>query len=134
MPPIQRRSVKRDAILAALKCTACHPDAEWIYQQLKESYPDLSLATVYRNLSQLKAQGLISSLGDVGGVERFDGNPMPHVHFVCQCCGQVQDLPGLQLPEELPAAAAQALGAHIQHYQLIFSGRCRDCPSGREAS
>ena len=43
-----RYSKKREAILAAIQGTSCHPSAEWIYQQLKPSHPDLSLGTVYQ--------------------------------------------------------------------------------------
>lgn len=46
-----RYSKKREAILAAIRGTSCHPSAEWIYQQLKPRHPDLSLGTVYRNLA-----------------------------------------------------------------------------------
>ena len=37
-----RYSKKREAILAAIRGTSCHPSAEWIYQQLKPRHPDLS--------------------------------------------------------------------------------------------
>ena len=45
-----RYSKKREAILTAIRSTTCHPSAEWIYQTLKPTHPDLSLGTVYRNL------------------------------------------------------------------------------------
>ena len=47
----RKNSKKRAAILACLQNTKTHPTAEWIYQQLKPQIPDLSLGTVYRNLS-----------------------------------------------------------------------------------
>ena len=43
---ICRRSVKRDAMLDLLRSTDCHPSADWIFQQLRPLYPDLSLGTV----------------------------------------------------------------------------------------
>ena len=42
-------SKKREAILAYLRSTDAHPTAECVYRQLKPSFPDLSLGTVYRN-------------------------------------------------------------------------------------
>ena len=134
MQPTQRHSKKRDAIIAALKSTDLHPSAEWIYFQLKEIYPDISLGTVYRNLSQFKQQGLIASLGYVAGVERFDGNTLPHVHFVCSCCGRILDLHHLQVPQKLCDRAAEETGAQIDHCHLTFNGQCEECVSGREAS
>ena len=38
-----RYSKKREAILAAIQGTRCHPSAEWVYKQLKPQHPDLSL-------------------------------------------------------------------------------------------
>lgn len=51
MEPTRKRSKKRDAILSCLCSTDTHPSAEWIYHRLKPQIPDLSLATVYRNLA-----------------------------------------------------------------------------------
>lgn len=134
MQPIQRYSKKRDAVIETLKATDSHPSAEWIFFQLKELYPDISLGTVYRNLSQLKQQGMIASLGYVAGVERFDGNTTPHVHFVCTQCGKILDLHELQVPQKLCDRAAEETGAHIEHCHLTFNGLCGECAASREAS
>ena len=56
---ISRKSHKRDSILSLLQSVKCHPTAEWIYMELKEEIPELSLATVYRNLEQLAEMGII---------------------------------------------------------------------------
>ena len=118
---------KRDAILACLRSTTEHPSAEWIYAKLKPEFPDLSLGTIYRNLALFKEQGLITSLGTVGGVERFDCNTAPHVHYICSGCGNVLDLPGLSVPEELNTAAAKEADATVDQCHLTFHGRCRTC-------
>jgi len=118
---------KRDAILACLRSTTEHPSAEWIYTRLKPEYPDLSLGTIYRNLALFKEQGLITSLGTVNGVERFDFNTAPHVHYICTCCGNVLDLPGLSVPGELNAAAARDSGGRVDSCQLTFTGMCGEC-------
>ena len=54
-----RYSKKRTAVYDVLSSTKSHPTAEWIYNRLKPEIPDLSLATVYRNLAQLEADGKI---------------------------------------------------------------------------
>ena len=118
---------KRDAILAYLRGTDQHPSAETVYAALKAEIPDLSLGTVYRNISLFKQQGLIASLGSVAGVERYDGNTCPHVHFVCTGCGTVTDLSGMHVPEELNAAAAKEADALVEACHLTFHGRCRAC-------
>ena len=118
---------KRDAILTCLRQTDTHPGAEWIHTQLKTEYSDISLGTVYRNLALFKEQGLIVSLGTVKGVERFDGNTAPHVHFICTGCGKILDLGGIQVPEELSGAAEAESGGRVEACALNFTGLCGDC-------
>ena len=118
---------KRNAILECLRKTDAHPSAETLFQMLQEEHPDISLATVYRNLTLFKNQGMIQSLGTVNGIERFDGNTEPHVHFVCGSCDSVLDLPELDPPESLRSAAAKATGGEVTGCQLIFTGTCQDC-------
>ena len=121
---------KRDAILTCLRQTEAHPSAEMVHQMLREKHPDISLATVYRNLALFKNQGLIQSLGTVNGIERFDGNTMPHVHFVCTGCEAVSDLPQIAVPEELNREVTAQTGGKIDMCQLTFTGRCNQCIGG----
>ena len=118
---------KRNAILECLRNTHAHPSADTLYQMLQKEHPDISLATVYRNLSLFKEQGLIASVGTVKGVERFDGNTAPHVHFICSGCGRIQDLPQISVPEELNKAVARDSGGKVESCQLSFTGLCEDC-------
>ena len=55
-----RYSRKREAILNAIQSTDCHPSAEWVYQTLKPTHPDLSLGTVYRK--NKKARVVINTI------------------------------------------------------------------------
>ena len=122
---------KRDAILSYLQSTLAHPSAEMVYAGLKPRIPDLSLGTVYRNLSLFKQQGLASTVATVRGVERFDGNTEPHVHFVCTACDAVIDLHQMQLPDALRDAAENSCGGRVTACQLCFSGLCRECAGKR---
>ena len=58
---IQKKSRKRDAILACVCSTDTHPTAEWVYTQLKPDIPDLSLGTVYRNLAMFRREGIMGT-------------------------------------------------------------------------
>lgn len=118
---------KRDAILTCLRGAKTHPTAEWIYEQLRSSDADISLATVYRNLALFKRQGLIQSVATVNGTERFDGNPLPHVHYICTGCDTVMDLEGITVPQELSSKAGACAGGSISGCQLTFSGLCSQC-------
>ena len=118
---------KRDAILEYLRGTKAHPSAETIYTDLKQQIPDLAMGTVYRNLTHFKQQGLVSSVATVNGVERFDANTDPHIHFICNGCDAVIDLMEMQIPQNLQTAASQCCGGRADLCQLSFSGVCRDC-------
>ncbi len=118
---------KRDAILQYLQSVTDHPSAEKVFTQLKAQIPDLSMGTVYRNLNLFKQQGLAVSVATIKGVERFDGNTHPHVHFICQECDAVIDLMDMEIPESLKAIAEHNVGGQVAECQLCFTGICQEC-------
>ena len=127
MPSVTRYSRKREAILTALRSTGSHPTAEWIYQSLKPEHQDLSLGTVYRNLTLFQEQGLIRSVGVLDGHERFDAHTAPHSHFICTCCRSVTDLPVLIPEQELNRTVSEQYGFAVEHHDLTFYGTCPNC-------
>ena len=120
---------KRNAILACLQGATTHPSAEMVYEMLQKEHPDISLATVYRNLARFKSQGLVCSVATVRGVERFDAMTHPHVHFICSSCDAVIDLPQMEIPESLSAEAEASSGCRVQNCRLTFTGLCGKCAS-----
>ena len=126
-----RTSKKRDAVLAVLRSAHCHPSADWVYRELKAQYPGLSRATVYRNLNQLCARGLIRRVGPVDGQERYDGVVTPHSHFICNRCGAVIDLPEHAPGRDWLDAAGVQYGFQAESCAFIVRGMCRDCVSAQ---
>ncbi|MFI3249787.1 MAG: transcriptional repressor [Eubacteriales bacterium] len=122
-----RYSKKREAILTTLQSTKTHPNAEWVLAQLKPEYPDLSLGTVYRNLSFFKEQGNIISVGVVNGQERFDATTTPHSHFICEDCGSVIDVLEVDALQEITPAVTQSYGFTVARQELVLYGTCKDC-------
>ena len=122
-----RYSKKREAILEAIRSTKCHPSADWVYQTLKPTHPDLSLGTVYRNLEFFRQHGNIISVGVVKGQERFYATTDPHTHFVCNCCGSVIDLDEILPVAGLDRAVCEKYGLSVQRHELLFHGQCQDC-------
>ena len=118
---------KRNAILSYLRSVTNHPSAEKVFTDLKAEIPDLSMGTVYRNLNLFKQQGLAMSVATVKGVERFDGNTDPHVHFICTDCDAVIDLMDMDVPESLKSIAESCCGGHVTDCQLSFTGLCKTC-------
>ncbi|MDR0861727.1 MAG: transcriptional repressor [Oscillospiraceae bacterium] len=124
----RKHSRKRDAILSIIRSTTVHPTAEWIYRELKPDYPDLSLGTVYRNISLLQDNGELQTVGIIDGEARYDGNTTEHTHFICEACGAVLDLPALapHLDAETNAAR-EALGLIISRRRVMYYGKCPTC-------
>ena len=115
---------KRNAIYECLCSTDTHPSAEMVHGMLAEEHPDISLATVYRNLAKFKAEGKIMSVATVKGIERFDANTEPHVHFICSGCDAVIDLHQIPMPRY---NREECGGCHIESCSLTFTGICGSC-------
>ncbi len=123
---MQKRSRQRDLLLEILRGTTCHPDADWVFTRMREQLPNVSLGTVYRNLSRLAEEGIILKL-DVGqNADRFDGCNAPHYHLACNGCGAVVDLP-LAYTTALNTAATEESGCEIEGHSLLFYGKCPSC-------
>ena len=122
----KRYSKKREAILACLSSTKSHPSAEWVYQQLKPQFPDLSLATVYRNLNQLAEAGLIRKVEGLDGSVHFDHNTHNHYHFVCIKCNKVYDVP-CEVAPDLNQKVLVKTGLQVISHDITFKGICQHC-------
>ena len=121
----QKHSDKRDAILENLRSRKDHPTADMVYTSIREEYPQISLATVYRNLASLCETGDIIALG-AKGRERYDGNISPHNHFFCTVCGEVEDI---MSPVEITGlrSAQEEIGGKITSANIVFRGICGKC-------
>lgn len=124
---MKRYSRKREAILQALRSTDTHPSAEWVYTKLKPEFPDLSLATVYRNIAEFLEEGTIVSVGTVAGQERYDAETRPHTHFICDTCGAVIDVESKIDTAAINDTVEKSIGAQIMRHELYFRGKCANC-------
>jgi Fur family ferric uptake transcriptional regulator len=113
----------RRILLDAVRANDAHPSAAALYLEVRRRLPRVSLATVYRNLRRLAAEGLVQERAESGGLH-FDGNTAPHDHFTCVVCGRVMDVPRRR-PPPLPRAGAR--GLEILSHRVEFFGRCRAC-------
>ena len=66
-----------------------HPDAETVYQRVRQRVTGISRDTVYRTLATLEDEDLVRKTEVLGGPARFDANLDQHHHFVCTVCGAV---------------------------------------------
>ena len=103
-----------------------HPSPEMIYGRLKNKFPTLSLATVYRNLEALNRIGFIRKVNPLSDHARYDGDIKQHNHFICLSCRKVEDvrfeeLERVQIPD-LPDSEHV-----ITSKTVVFLGVCKTC-------
>lgn len=119
-------SRQRESIKEFLMTRKDHPTADVVYENMKRIYPNISLGTVYRNLSLLADIGEIRKLPSFGGVDRFDGRTEQHSHFMCNKCNKVIDMEDEKLDHLLDDAGSDFKG-EISDYSVRFFGICEDC-------
>jgi Fur family peroxide stress response transcriptional regulator len=119
-------SRQRESIKACLSGRTDHPTADTVYTCIRETFPNISLGTVYRNLNLLVDLGEIQKLTCGDGKDHFDWNPQPHYHFVCRCCGCVQDL-DMKPIYDVEKQAQQCTAGRIEGHAIYFRGVCADC-------
>ena len=124
---MQRRMTKqRRLVMEAIKNTNIHPTAEQVYQLISRENPDISLATVYRNLNLLVEQEDVVRITTPDDTVHFDGNVSPHYHALCQDCGSIVDV-YLQVEEGFFAQVEEECGFLTHSHELILYGTCAVC-------
>ncbi|MBE5869509.1 MAG: transcriptional repressor [Lachnospiraceae bacterium] len=119
-------SRQREEIKSFLMTRKDHPTADVVYTNVRMQYPNISLGTVYRNLTLLADMGEIARLRVGDGVDHFDADTSPHYHFVCNDCGSVIDLEMEDINSILEIAGANFDGRITGHI-TYFSGSCGKC-------
>ncbi|MFR5601802.1 MAG: transcriptional repressor [Lachnospiraceae bacterium] len=132
MKPL-KHSRQRELIKTCLMNRYDHPTADTIYLAIREELPNISLGTVYRNLNLLVDLGEITKLTFGDGADHFDGNTIPHYHFICTDCGNVIDLP-MEPLERINELAADHIHGRVDSHSIYFQGVCQDCLQKAEKS
>jgi Fur family peroxide stress response transcriptional regulator len=129
-----RITPQRVAILEAVMNSPQHPSAEQVYIQVLAQYPMISLATVYKTLDLMKAEGEVIELGFGSEGSRYDGaRPYPHPHLICSQCRRIIDLEPEYLPG-LPSGLAKNHGFTDLSQRVDYYGLCPDCQAQRQAN
>ncbi|WP_330111467.1 transcriptional repressor [Cetobacterium somerae] len=119
-------SKQRELILNYILNSHEHLTADTIYADLKKDNPELSLGTVYRNLTKLTEIGAIKKVSLPNQVDKFDKNLEPHAHFICDECGSITDIniPGM---DKFLDKVSDEDGISIRKYDLTLNGTCKKC-------
>jgi len=128
---MKKYSKQRELIIQNLTTRADHPTAEELLAELKMEMPEIGMATVYRNLSELCEEGTVRKLKAKVGADRFDGISKPHIHFECTACGKIENAMPYNnefesLEDEMKLIEKKVKGK-IEKVNLSFEGICDEC-------
>ncbi len=123
---LKRLTRQRRAVLEVVRRAHHHPDAAWIYQEVRKVVPKVSLATVYRTLEALVEEGYLVPLTQAGEATRYDANLHPHLHLVCERCGAIVDLE-VHLPDLKALAQEAHPGVEVRAAEVTYRGLCPTC-------
>jgi Fe2+ or Zn2+ uptake regulation protein len=125
-----RCTPQRYALMAFLMEQNSHPTAAEIFEAVNSADPRCSKATTYNNLRDLVQAGLVREVAVEGRAARFDAKGMRHHHFICDRCGNVEDMEWY----DVPRPASRSLGKRIlRECELIFRGLCSKCGPRRSS-
>ncbi len=128
-----RHTPQRTAIREALEGAARPLSLAEILASAQAAVPTLGIATVYRALNQLVAQGWIRAVELPGENDRYEVASRVqhhHHHFRCLDCDRVYDIEGCAGD----VARMAPRGFTVERHDITLYGRCASCRSMRQGS
>lgn len=120
-----RLTRQRAALLRVIAASDDHPDAAELHARAEAVGAGVSLATVYRTLTTLQAQGVIEKLEFQGEPARWEAaDQKHHDHMIDVDTGAVMEFTNERI-ERLQAEIAAELGYEIVHHRLELYVRRR---------
>ena len=118
---------QRRLLLSIMREAGRHLDAKEVYRRASERDPNISLATVYRNLRVFEKQGLINErhLGQARCYYEMK-HLGEHQHLVCEACGQVIEFES-PLIRKLVAEVQRKNNFSVTKVELYLEGHCHKC-------
>lgn len=123
---MMRNTIQRSLVLQTIHQLKNHPTADEVYDEIKKEHPNISKATIYRNLNLLSSLGEIRKLEIPGGPDRFDHWCENHCHVRCEKCGRIFDV-DMDFVDGLDKKIKDKHGFFFKEYQILFNGICPNC-------
>lgn len=124
---------QRRAVLEALSEARGHPSAEDVYLVVKRKNPRVALGTVYQALSVLEEIGVIESKHWSESPTRYDLNLNPHLDIRCIRCGEVAEVPGVEMGN-IEQQIQSNTPYEVTRATMLIEGLCPKCASARNES
>ena len=123
-----KHTKQRDAILDAFLGASGHVTSEHIYQEVKESNPNIGYTTVYRTMKLLCEAGLAQERHFDDGIARYEIEHEHHDHLVCLKCGRIIEFE-CQMIEATQEEIAARYNFRILRHRHELYGHCESCNS-----
>ena len=125
--PTTRNTIQRALVLEAVRSLHCHPTSADVYEAVREKHPNISRATVYRNLQALSRSGRLDVLvaGDGESLYRQCEDTGHHHHLVCRECGRTVEFLAPKLEASMTAIAQEHGFTEVDHTLEVF-GLCTE--------
>ncbi len=121
-----RLTPQRVELVRLIAVSEGHPSANQLYTKIKQQFPTMSHATVYKTLALLKEMDQVLEI-DLRDDSHYDGNrPQPHPHLICMKCNKIID-GEVSLSQESLLELEQVSGYKILRPQITLYGLCPDC-------
>ena len=123
----RRITRQRAALAETLEQTEEFLSAQELHTRLAEAGTKVGLATVYRNLQAMAADGDVDVLRTDDGESVYRAcSTGHHHHLVCRDCGHTVEIAGPAVERWAASVAVENGFTDITHTLEIF-GRCADC-------
>ncbi|WP_045211435.1 Fur family transcriptional regulator [Desulfonatronovibrio magnus] len=123
---MKHKTRQRDAIVKCIRQSKGPMSPQEILSKAKEEVSGLGIATVYRNLRELKKEGFVREFvmpGQGARYEKSDPSLHHHHHFCCRKCDRVFCVDGC--PGEFNTMVPN--GFILEDHEIVLYGRCSDC-------
>jgi len=117
-----KATIQRTSILKSID-HAGHINIDEIYEDVKELYPTLSLATIYKNIILMQINNVIVEVPMNGEKSKYELKKDEHMHLICQECGTIQDTKMTKRTQE----ALFIENFKLNHSQINLYGVCNSC-------
>ncbi len=125
----RNRGRARLAVVELLAQQSCCLTAQEIFDELRDSGSAVGLASVYRTLDQLSADGFVQKVELGDGTTRYEPAEQSghhHHHVVCASCGKVDAFEDVRLEQALRRVEQQT-GYAVDAHDVVLRGTCGDC-------
>ncbi len=118
---------QRRAVLTALDTCGQFPTAQDILEAVRKMQPDVSLDTIYRNLTLLTELGIVHEVyRSAGNVYEIVEQGHHHHHLVCTECGRTECIDICPM-NEIYEKEAEKHGFLVTGHVFEFYGLCWSC-------